>query len=47
MNWQKIRNTLSAPLEWTADQVKARPKAFLIVWTATSITAFILGARWF
>lgn len=27
----RVRNYFSAPLEWTADQIRARPKGALIV----------------
>jgi hypothetical protein len=40
-------SSLSAPLEWTADQVRARPKGFLIVAGVAIGAAFVLGARWF
>ncbi|MGM5033536.1 hypothetical protein [Tardiphaga sp. 803_E3_N1_3] len=38
---------LSAPLEWTANQIRARPKGFLIAATVVTIAAFVTGARWF
>lgn len=28
---------LSAPLEWTADQIKARPKATLVLWAVSLV----------
>jgi len=47
MDWKKVRDTLSAPLEWTADQLKARPKGFLALFAVANAVSFILGARWF
>lgn len=38
---------LSAPLEWTTDQIRVRPKGFLILFAASNIVSFVLGARWF
>lgn len=38
---------LSAPLEWTADRIKARPKGFLALFVVSNVVLFALGARWF
>ncbi|MGM4999234.1 hypothetical protein AB8A05_10910 [Tardiphaga sp. 538_B7_N1_4] len=38
---------LSAPLEWIANQIRARPKGVLIAAAIVVIVAFVAGARWF
>lgn len=47
MSFKEVRDRLSAPLEWGADQVKARPKAFLVLFVVSNVVVFVLGARWF
>lgn len=35
----RVRNYLSSPLEWTAAQIKARPKGALIVFVVLLVLA--------
>lgn len=37
----RVRNYLSAPLEWTADQIRARPKGALIVFVVLLVLAWV------
>ncbi len=32
MTLASLRDRLSAPLEWTANQIAVRPKAALVIW---------------
>lgn len=44
MTFKQVRGALSAPLEWIADQIKARPKTFLVSWAISTVIGFALGA---
>ena len=35
-------DSLSAPLEWTADQIRARPKGALIVWAISLVAVAVV-----
>lgn len=35
MSLALLRECFSAPLEWIADKIKARPKAALMLWAAS------------
>jgi hypothetical protein len=37
MTLASLRERLSAPLEWTAGQIKARPKGALVVWAISLV----------
>ncbi len=39
MTLASLRERLSAPLEWTAGQIAARPKAALVVWIVSVAVA--------
>lgn len=42
MTLASLRDRLSAPVDWTASQVAARPKAALIAWIASlALTAWV------
>ena len=42
MTLASLRDRLSAPVEWAASQVAARPKATLITWiTSLALTALV------
>lgn len=37
MTFKQVRDVLAAPLESIADQIKARPKGFLVVWAVSLV----------
>jgi hypothetical protein len=37
-----LRARLSAPLEWTASQIKARPKGALVVWAVSLVVVALV-----
>ncbi len=39
MTLASLRDRLSAPLEWTTNQIAARPKAALVVWIVSVVLA--------
>lgn len=39
MTLASLRDRLSAPLEWTAQQVAARPKGALAIWVVSLVIA--------
>jgi len=38
---KRVRDYLSAPLEWTADHIRARPKGALIVFVVLLVLALV------
>lgn len=43
MTLASLRDRLSAPLEWVADQIKARPKGALVLWAVSlAVVAWVL-----
>jgi hypothetical protein len=46
MSLASLRECFSAPLEWIADKIKARPKAALMLWSCVFAARRVAVLTW-